>query len=55
MSNVEVTKIWPVDSRQSQVNVDLIVKALCYYAKNHPKKRPQVKKELENWEKEESD
>ena len=57
--NGGVTKIWPVDPvtrrNTSQVNMELIVKALRYYGKNHPRERPQVKKELENWEKEEAE
>ena len=50
-----VTKIWPVDPkprRDTRVNVELIVKALRYYGKNHSRERSQVKEELENWEKE---
>lgn len=36
--------------RVLNVNVELIVKALRYYARNHPRDRAQIKKELENWE-----
>ena len=54
--NGGVTKIWPVDPgprrNMGQVNVDLVVKALKYYGKNHSRERDQVKEELENWEKE---
>lgn len=31
-------------------NIDLIIKSLKYYAKNHPGFRVQVKKELIDWE-----
>ena len=32
------------------VDVDIILRSLHYYAKNHPRYKSRVKKELKNWQ-----